>query len=409
MSITESTMAMSAYLLATAVGPLFIGPLSEIWGRKWIIHFTNVWFLVWNLVGGFANGKGLLIASRLLAGFGASAVFSVASGVLGDVWSHEQRGRSIGYYILLPILGAAVGPILGGFITDYTSWRWMFWSTSVLQAVLTVGCIPVVGESYAPLLLRRRARKLRLERGDSRYYAEIETKERGRSAAWKLRNALSRPFRLLLFHPVVQIQSVLSGINYGLLYIALSSFSTLFVTVYSESISISGLHYLSLCLGEIAGAQLCGPLMDYWHKRMKAHAGGETTPEMRVPLTVPGALLTPVGFLIYGWASQYTVFWFVVDLGAFVLALGLQMFGMALYAYTIDSYPEHVSSAMAAVQFTRSLTAFAFPLFAPTMYEQLGYGWGNTLLALMFLAIGAPALGLLFRFGARLRKGKESY
>ncbi|CAG8974348.1 hypothetical protein HYALB_00006196 [Hymenoscyphus albidus] len=95
MSTTESFMSLSVYLLATAFGPLVIGPLSEIHGRSHIFHMTNVWFLVWNLVCGFANSKGLLIAARLLAGFGASAVYSLAYGVLGDVWSAEQRGRSL--------------------------------------------------------------------------------------------------------------------------------------------------------------------------------------------------------------------------------------------------------------------------------------------------------------------------
>lgn len=88
MSNIESTMALSAYVLATAFGPLVIGPLSEVYGRKTIIHITNIWFLAWNLICGFANSKGLLIAARLLAGFGASAVYTVAYGVLADIWQN---------------------------------------------------------------------------------------------------------------------------------------------------------------------------------------------------------------------------------------------------------------------------------------------------------------------------------
>lgn len=234
MSGVESVMALSIYLLATAFGPLIIGPLSEIYGRKPIIHITNTWFLIWNLICGFSNSKGLLIASRLLAGFGASAVYALGYGVLGDVWSKEQRGRSLGLYLLIPLLGAAVGPIVGGFVTQYSSWRWIFWSTSILQAVLAVASFPLVLETYAPLLLRRKAEKLRESTGDSRYYAEIETREEGRSATWKLRNSLSRPFRLLIFHPIVQMQAILGGLNYGILYFALTSFSTLFVKAYGK-------------------------------------------------------------------------------------------------------------------------------------------------------------------------------
>ena len=69
MSSTESALSLSIYLLATAFGPLFIGPLSEIYGRQVILHISNVWFLVWNVACGFANTKELLIGSRLLAVF----------------------------------------------------------------------------------------------------------------------------------------------------------------------------------------------------------------------------------------------------------------------------------------------------------------------------------------------------
>ena len=109
MSPTESAMSLSIYLLATAFGPLFIGPLSEIYGRQVILHSSGIWFLIWNVVCGFAKTKGVLIASRFLAGFGASAIYALAGGVLGDIWRPEHRGRSLGVYLLIPLLGAAVG------------------------------------------------------------------------------------------------------------------------------------------------------------------------------------------------------------------------------------------------------------------------------------------------------------
>lgn len=109
MNNVESVMALSIYLLATVFGPVIIGPLSEVWGRQPILHASNIWFLVWNVVCGFAENKGTLIAARFLAGFGASAIYSLAGGVLGDVWRPEQRGKSLGMYSLIPLLGAAVG------------------------------------------------------------------------------------------------------------------------------------------------------------------------------------------------------------------------------------------------------------------------------------------------------------
>lgn len=109
MNSAEAVMALSIYQLASAIGPLFLGPLSEIYGRQPVLHASSVWFLVWNVVCGFSKTKETLIAARFLAGFGASAIYALAGGVLGDIWRPEQRGKSLGMYLLIPLLGAAVG------------------------------------------------------------------------------------------------------------------------------------------------------------------------------------------------------------------------------------------------------------------------------------------------------------
>ena len=88
----------------------------------------------------------------------------------------------------------------------------------------------------------------------------------------------------------------------------------------------------------------------------------------------------------------------------------MQVAGQPLQAYVIDAYADHVSSAMAAIQFLKSLTAFAFPLFAPRLYDALGYNWGNSALAFVCLGIGVPAPLILWFWGARLRaKTASSY
>jgi MFS family permease len=406
MTTTQSTLALSVYLLATAFAPLIIGPLSEVYGRKPLFHITNVFFLAWNLICGFANSKGLLISARFLAGAGASAVYSLAYGVLGDVWSKEQRGKSLSMYLFVPLTGVAIGPIVAGFIVEYSNWRWMFWATTILQAVLVLASLSMFYESYAPVLLRKRAEKLRQETGEARYYADTEKRESGRTTLWKVRRSLTRPLRLLLFHPIIQLQALLSGMNYGLLYFALASFSALHVSAYGDSIAISGLHYIAICLGEILGSQMVGPLMDFAYKRLKTRF--TDVPELRVPLLLPGAIFAPIGFLLYGWAAQYHLFWLVVDIGAMMLSLGMQIFDTTLGAYVMDAYPEHISSASAATQVLRCLMAFGFPLFSNGLYKALGYGWGNSLLAFLSIGIAVPATGILWRYGAKLRAKRES-
>lgn len=270
---------------------------------------------------------------------------------------------------------------------------------------MIVASLYVFEETYAQTLLQRKAAKLRKETGDDRYY--IEGQDRTTRAT--LQRSLSRPMRLLLFHPIVQMQALLSGFYYGITYLVLSTFSELWVSQYNESISISGLHYIAMCLGEVVGAQVGGILLDTIYRRAKQRSpSGDVAPEHRVFAMAPGAFFGAAGLFLYGWAAQNHLFWLIVDVGAALQALGLTFGGQAIQAYIIDSYPKHTSSASAASQLFRSLAAFGFPLFAPTMYERLGYGWANSVLA--FVCVGIAILPPLFiwRFGERLREKAKS-
>ena len=290
-------------------------------------------------------------------------------------------------------------------MTDRTTWRWMFWSTSAFQAVMIVYSFTTFRETFAPVILKRRAARLHKETGDNQYQTRRE-RDFDRRPIWSiLARALSRPLRLLAFHPIIQVQSLISAFDYGVLYIALSSFADIWIRQYGQRVDISGLHYIAIALGEIVASQLGGKLMDLYYRRVERRsAEGQPTPEQRIPLVFPGAVIAPIGLVLYGWAAQYRLHWIVVDVGIFLACFGMQISGMPMQAYVIDVYPpETTSSALAASQLLRSLFAFLFPLFTPTMYHALGYGWGNTTVAVAGLVfmMGAPLV--VMRYGERLR------
>jgi hypothetical protein len=305
---------------------------------------------------------------------------------------------------------SCLGPIIGGFMAGRTTWRWMFWATSIFQAVMILVSFTTFQETHEPRVLKSRAERLRRETGNQQYYTADERLNSDKSPYFVLGQALIRPIRLLAFHPIVQIASLISAFYYGILYIVLSTFSDLWMNQYHQSVEISGLHYISCALGEIVGSQIGAKAMDVLYRRQSSRPNGEHAPEARLYLIFPGALLGPIGLFLYGWAAQNRLHWIVVDIGIFISMLGMQMTGMPLQAYVMESYPEHTSSAGAASQFVRSLTAFLFPLFAPKMYEVLGYGWGNSAIGFIGLAFGLPApLAILF-FGAKLRaKARPSF
>ena len=84
-SAAEAPIILSVFVLAYAFGPMVFGPLSEELGRVPVLQFSNLWFLIFNTVSGFANTKSELIATRFLTGFGGSATMSVRTKLLASV------------------------------------------------------------------------------------------------------------------------------------------------------------------------------------------------------------------------------------------------------------------------------------------------------------------------------------
>lgn len=348
-----------------------------------------------------AKDRCLLFASCFLSGLGGSAPLALGGGVLSDCWSAEQRGRAISLYSLAPLLGPAVGPLAGGFITENTTWRWAFYATSIADAVVQISGLLFLKETYPQKLLQQKAENLRKETGNMELKTEYDHPER--SLGNTLRRSLLRPFRLLGTQVIVQVLTLYMAYLYGLMYLVLSTFPTLWSVSYRESIGIGGVNYIALGVGFFLGSQICAPLQDRIYKRLKARGGGIGKPEFRVPLMVPGAVLVPVGLFIYGWSAEFKTFWLVPDIGAAIFSAGVIIGFQCIQTYIVDSYTRFAASAIGAATVMRSLAGFGFPLFAPVMYRALGNGWENSLLGFIAVGLGLPAPVLLWFYGEKLR------
>jgi MFS family permease len=320
--------------------------------------------------------------------------------VLGDLWRPEQRGTSFAIATFLPLLGPALGPILGGVISGSIGWPWIFWVLSCFDAALIVVAFFAFPETYGQLLLHRKAANLAKQTGKL-YYTEYDVHKQ--PLATKLKNGLLRPCRLLATQPIIQVMALFLSFNYGTLFFVLTSYATIWTKKYGQSVTISGVHYIALVIGYTIAAQGGARITDKVWKHLKAKAGGQTAPEYRVPLMIPGLMLIPVGLFWYGWAAEAHTPWPVVDVGVGFFGCGVILSTQAMQQYVMESFREHVASATAASQFLRSVFAFCFPLFAPALYNSLGYGWGNTTIALVFLALAIPSPFVLWFWGARLR------
>ncbi|TRX96546.1 hypothetical protein FHL15_002448 [Xylaria flabelliformis] len=402
----EKNLTLSIFILAYAIGPLVWGPLSELYGRVIVLQLVNLIYLFFNLGCGLARTKEQLIVFRFLAGLGGSAPLAIGGGLLSDLFNAENRGKALSIYSLAPLLGPAIGPIAGAFIAQNTTWRWAFYATTIADAVIQGAGVFFLKETYGPILLLWKKKRLIKETGNTALHTPYDDPDR--TVGKMLRTALERPFRMITTQVIVQALAVYMLYVYGLIYIVLTSFPTLWSSPkpegYGEPLGIGGLNYISLGLGFFVGAQSCAPLQDRIYVSLKRRYGGIGRPEYRVPMMIPGAVLMPVGLIVYGWTAEYKTHWIFPNIGAFLFATATIISFQCLQTYLVDSYTRYAASAVSAGTVFRSLAGFGFPLFAPSLYGRLGYGWGNTLLALLGVVLGFPGPYLLWRYGEKLRK-----
>ena len=106
---------------------------------------------------------------------------------------------------------------------------------------------------------------------------------------------MKRPFKLLGTQPIVQVLACYMAYLYGLMYLMLSTFPSLWVPRYDMSTSISSLNFISMGIGLFLGTQIPAPLNDALYRRLKKRNNGVGKPEFRVPIMIPASLLVPIG------------------------------------------------------------------------------------------------------------------
>jgi len=125
--LAHYSWVFSAYLLTSTVTVPIWGKLSDLFGRRPMFQIGIAIFVLGSAACGFAHSMTFLIVARAVQGLGAGALVPLAMTIIGDIFTLEQRARMQGLFSGVWGLSSVVGPLLGGFITDQLSWRWVFY------------------------------------------------------------------------------------------------------------------------------------------------------------------------------------------------------------------------------------------------------------------------------------------
>lgn len=129
----------SSYLLMSTVTVLIYGKLADVFGRKPVFFFGLTVFLIGSILCGLASSMEMLIVFRLIQGFGAGAVMPIATTIVGDIYSTEERAKIQGYLSSVWGISAVSGPVIGGLIVQYVDWKYVFWVNVPLGLLAMAG------------------------------------------------------------------------------------------------------------------------------------------------------------------------------------------------------------------------------------------------------------------------------
>ncbi|KAL8701325.1 MAG: hypothetical protein Q9201_004965 [Fulgogasparrea decipioides] len=323
-----SSFAVSVYILGFGIGPLICSPSSELWGRNIVFNVTNMLFIVFTAACAVSNSLAMLTGFRFLAGCAGSAALTIGGGTIADVMPSEKRAKAMAIFVMGPVLGPSLGPVAGGFLAEAAGWRWIFWLLTIVAGLMTILTFLFLRETYAPKLLRDKAKKLQKRTGREKYKSKLET---DLPAKMLFLLAITRPSKMLLYSPIVLGLSSFMALVYAYIYLLFTTFPLVFEAQYNLSTGTVGLAYLGMGIG-----------------------------------MATAAVATPIS------------------------------------TYFIDAFTTYAASALAAATVLRSVLSAVLPLAGPSMYDSLGFGWGNSLLAFIALAFGTIPLAF-YRYGEWLR------
>ncbi|KAJ9623503.1 hypothetical protein H2203_005765 [Taxawa tesnikishii (nom. ined.)] len=336
-----------------------------------------------------------ILVSRFFEGVFGSAIFAVVSGMMVDVWDPITRGVGLALTATCINLGSTVAPVVGGFVVATVGWRWTAGVTALYCSCLSIAGIFFIRESFEPVLLARKARKLRFRTRKWALHAKSE--ESPHDIKVLIQKYLTKPVRMFFSEPILIILTIYMTLVYGILYLAYQAFPYSFQQRGWRA-DISELPFIAIALG-ILSAWGFFSLYTLTYYKTKAHRG-QTCPEDRVLPMIVGSLILPPSLFWFGW-STYT-HWTSQIIAGYFIGLGLLLIFISGIVYLVDVYLINANSAMSIHVVVRSIVASSFPLFATPMYNRLGTAWASTLLGFLCLLM-VPFPLIFYFYGARIR------
>ncbi|KAK4466228.1 major facilitator superfamily domain-containing protein [Cladorrhinum samala] len=434
-SSAKMNLTVTTYMIFQGVIPMFIGGFADAAGRRPAYIICFVVYIAANIGLALSKTYASLLIVRCLQSTGSAATVALCQAVVADIVTSAERGQYIGFTVLPVVLAPSLGPVIGGLLSEYLGWRWIFWFLAILASANLVflflffpeTCRRIVGDGSArgrlvhetlwAILKRHLAgKKHKLERHSSRQTA-ISFPQPS-SPAFSFRPLLTS---LILLFTNTELLLILlhSGTIFAGFYAITTAIPSQFHKLYPSLSDVEiGLLYLPIAGGSIAAAFFCGPALGWNYRRHAKRVGLEAVDKnrqvnltkakfpierARLEIGSPLLALSIVVMLTWGWAVEYSGGLAAPCVLLFLFGVGMIGFNNSANALIVDISPGNAGAAVAAGNLTRCLLGAVASAVIVPLLDAIGSGWTYTLFAGLYLAV-TPMLWVVVKRGLKWRE-----
>ncbi|CAG8566031.1 1690_t:CDS:2 [Gigaspora rosea] len=358
----------------TVINSLVWAAYSDEFATRRKVYLASMMvFIISTIICAISKNIWLLLIMRAVQACGSSAVLSIGSAIISDIYVSTERGHAYGLFYLAYWLGPFIGPMCGGYLTEYFGWRWMFWFLAIYGGVIFIIILCFLPETS-------------------------RTVSSPTNASTKTRFNPIAPLKLLRYPNVTLVVIYISIIS-STIHLQYVSVPRNFSQRYNLSSSTIGLLFIAPAAGCAFGSLLGGKYSDFV-LRKKTENADSSYPEMRIHSAWSGALLVPCSYLAYGWLLENNYNLIVLMILWFLGSLGTLIVFNALSSYLVDAYTSRSASATALNNCFRFMVAGTVAILEPLMEDTFGTGWMFTFIVSLGVVSGLLVVVVYF-------KGKE--
>lgn len=367
----------------------------------------------------------------MLQSAGSSTTVALCQAVVSDVITSAERGQYVGIVTVPIILAPALGPVIGGLLSQFLGWRWIFWFLTIIASIVVViyalfmpeTCRNIVDDgSVRPHPFYRTFWQLIKDALEKRRAARDPTLQRTVSRASKRPGLeITRPNPLRSLSILAEIEMFLLLMYSSLVFAGFYAISTAMPSQFADLYGFGdlkvGLMYLPLAGGSIVVAFLMGAAVNWNYRRHCQRLGVPFERSKQQDLTdfpierarlevgIPLLFLSAVVLLAWGFALQYRAPLAVPCVLLFLMGIGMIGFSNTTNTLIVDLNPGNAGAATASNNLTRCLVGAAASAVIDPMIKGIGSGWSFFILGGLQIVF-APVLYLIMKNGIRWRKAK---